>query len=260
MPGGPPGSGPTSRGAAPERGDDEAGVIHDEDGWLRRHAATLFDIDADGRLTILNEPEPDPAPRLFVARARGTALLRLRADVPAGVAGRCERAVEDLPRWDGDESDGTAYSALREALAGMGPVTAESCGPAFRFPADPAGCTDDGTLVIDGTTAHLLEPHFPYTRSVLAARAPVVGVVRDGAVVSACFCARRRPAACEAGVATIEAFRGRGLATVAVRAWRRAAEAAGMTPLYSTSWDNLASRRVAARLGLVAYCETLSLT
>lgn len=54
--------------------------------------------------------------------------------------------------------------------------------------------------------------------------------------------------------------RGRGLAPLVVAAWREAAERSGRQPLYSTSWDNEASLRVARKLGLIAYADTFSLT
>jgi GNAT superfamily N-acetyltransferase len=61
------------------------------------------------------------------------------------------------------------------------------------------------------------------------------------------------------GVATEEAYRGRGFGVAVVSAWRVAVESEGRMPLYSTWWDNAASLGVARRLGLVAYAETLSL-
>jgi GNAT superfamily N-acetyltransferase len=235
-------------------------VINEEADWLRQHASVLFETDDAGRLTHLNEPEPEPAPRLFLARGRTTALVWFRADVSPGVVEHCERLVAELPRWDGQHPDPTTYAPLRQALAQDAAMTDETSGPAFRFPEGTADGVSAETLVINEGSAHLLDRFFPYTRSVLVWRSPVVAAVREGAVVSACYCARRRSGACEAGVATEEPFQGRGLATTIVQAWRQAVEAAGMTPLYSTSWDNLPSRRVAAKLGLIAYAETLSLT
>jgi predicted GNAT family acetyltransferase len=112
---------------------------------------------------------------------------------------------------------------------------------------------------IDEESAHLLERHFPYTRSILADRRPVIGVVVNGAVVSACYSARRGAGACEAGVATEDAHRGRGHAAVVVAAWRDAVEGDGRVPLYSTSWENAASLSIAQKLELVPYAETLSI-
>lgn len=235
-------------------------MIDDEAAWLRQHVDVLFEMDADERLTAVNVPNPEAdVPRLFVARGRTSTLVRYRQDLSPPVAARLQRLTDALPPWDGTRPGSATYEPLRDVLRASGELADESHGPAFRFPRREGQIVGDDVILIDETNARLLDRHFPYTRSVLSWRSPVLAVVRDGAVVSACYSARRRPYACEAGVDTVEAYRGGGLAVAVVDAWARAAEAAGMTPLYSTSWDNAPSRRVAAKLGLVAYGDTLSL-
>jgi RimJ/RimL family protein N-acetyltransferase len=84
--------------------------------------------------------------------------------------------------------------------------------------------------------------------------------VAEGRAVSVCFSSRLTPRAAEAGVETAEPFRGRGYATRAVAAWAHAVRETGRIPLYSTSWNNLASQGVARSLGLRIYGADLSLT
>jgi predicted GNAT family acetyltransferase len=71
----------------------------------------------------------------------------------------------------------------------------------------------------------------------------------EGRAVSVCASVRIAPTAHEAGVETVSDHRRRGHAVAAVRAWAREVETGGALPLYSTSWDNHASRAVAARVG-----------
>lgn len=228
-------------------------------GWLRQHADVLFDISPDGRLIQTNEPDPEPPPRLFLARGLQLAEAWFRDDVPDETIRACRSIVEALPTWNGEPTDPAAYHLLREVLSSDRPIGSETRGPALRFPDRAAAVNTSETVVIDERSAHLLERFFPYTLSVLVRRSPVVGVVRDGAVVSACYSARRRLAAAEAGVDTEPAFRGQGLASAVVAGWARAATSSGLMPLYSTTWDNIASRRLAAGLGLTAYAETVAL-
>ena len=256
-----------------------------ETALLEQHADVLFARDATGRLVSLNDPEGDAAPRLFLARGRTSMRTWFRADVPGVVRDACRMLAAELPAWDGREPDASLFEPLRAALSaempapGEAPASAETRGhasastaagemsaagetrgPAFRFGARVEVPLVADVRLIDEASADLLERFFPYTRSVLAWRAPVVGVVVDGVVVSACYSARRRPLACEAGVATMEPYRGRGFGALVVSTWRDAVEREGRRPLYSTTWDNGASRAIARRLGLVAYADTLALT
>jgi predicted GNAT family acetyltransferase len=82
---------------------------------------------------------------------------------------------------------------------------------------------------------------------------PCFAVVRDGAAVSVCFSARIGSLAAEAGVDTRPDHRGRGFAANVTAAWAAAIQVSGRIPLYSTSWDNLASQGVAHRLQLTLF-------
>jgi predicted GNAT family acetyltransferase len=93
----------------------------------------------------------------------------------------------------------------------------------------------------------------------LPSRLPCLATVVDGRLASLCLSARNTPIAAEAGVETLDEFRGRGYAPAVVAAWARAVREEGRIPLYSTSWDNLASRSVARKLGLVLYGADFSI-
>ena len=232
----------------------------DEAALLEQHVQVLFHTDLRGRITGVNEPDPEPAPRLFLTRGRQLKLVWFRDDVGQATVERCQSAIDRLPPWDGAVPPSTTFDALRLALGADLSTTEEFHGPAFVFPEESLPLDRlVATVLIDEASSYLLSRYFPYIGSVLEQRAPVVGVVRDEAVVSACFSARKRPAVSEAGVATDEAFRGQGFAAAAVAGWCNAIRAVGVTPLYSTTWDNHASRSVAAKLGLHPYADTLSL-
>jgi len=61
----------------------------DEAALVEQHADVLFAMDASGRLTPLNEPEVEQAPRLFLARGRTPMRIWFRADVPGAVSDAC---------------------------------------------------------------------------------------------------------------------------------------------------------------------------
>jgi predicted GNAT family acetyltransferase len=90
-------------------------------------------------------------------------------------------------------------------------------------------------------------------------REPFMAIVEADAAVSLCHSARLTAQAAEAGVETLEAYRGRGYAPNVVAGWAHAIRATGRTPLYSTAWHNFASQAVARRLGLLQYGTNLSI-
>jgi RimJ/RimL family protein N-acetyltransferase len=229
---------------------------------LRQHAEVLFDLDDRGRLAAVNEPDGDPPPRLFLARGSDAYLLVFGPAVPGPTIRACEDIARELPTWDGGPSDRSLFEPFRLALGELESIHDEWRGPAYRFDDRGELQMPQGTnrpILIDAANSDLLTRHFPYTAEHLDSRSPVIGLVEDGAIVSACFSARRRPGAHEAGVATEVPYQGRGHGTAVVAAWRDAVEATGAQPLYSTSWDNAASRAIARRLGLITYAETFSL-
>ena len=102
---------------------------------------------------------------------------------------------------------------------------------------------------------------FPWLEEAFHALAPVVVAFEAGQPAAVCHSPRGRTAlAAEAGVETLEPFRGRGLATAAVACWARAVQRTGRLALYSTSWENAASRAVARRLAARPYGEDWHVT
>lgn len=207
--------------------------LSDQD-LLRIQLRTLFRLDSLGRLV-------PPSPRVFVGGATGERLVRIRGDIHESTSRRWLRCVED--------------AELRELVEAHAPITNEYRGPAYVLPelAPPA----DAVEVRPGIALH---PELAARGWMPAEQPPYVGVVRDGVVVAVCFSARSTAAAAEAGVETVESYRGQGLGTVAVARWAAAVQASNRLALYSTTWDNLASQRVAAHLGAREYGEDWHLT
>ncbi|MBN8594517.1 MAG: GNAT family N-acetyltransferase [Anaerolineae bacterium] len=137
------------------------------------------------------------------------------------------------------------------------PIADIFAGPAYYLPRDEA---PQQAIRITPTNAHLLEQHLPYTKRWLSERIPVFLIVVEGEAIAACYSARQTAKAAEAGVDTLEQYRGRGYAIATTQNWAAAVYAAGKLPLYSTSWDNLASQTVAQKLKAVQYAVTYSVT
>lgn len=219
---------------------------------LDMHVRALFTHDARSRLLFVNEPgSVTPAPRLFLGRTRAGNIWRFRADLSEALVKELAALCADEPA--GMESDDKplhveAYLRLLETHA---PVRRRWAGPAYRFtehlePSRPL-------LAITETNAERLRGGFEELAEELPTSQPFLAVLEEGRAVSVCRSVRITHAAHEAGVETLPEFRGRGYAKEAVAGWARSVRSAGVVPLYSTSWENTASRALAKKLRLAQY-------
>ena len=77
------------------------------------------------------------------------------------------------------------------------------------------------------------------------------GAVVAGRLAAVAFTASRSPRYGEVGIHTLAPYRGRGYAAAAAALVAADLHQAGLTVIWSTSTENTASRRIAAKLGLV---------
>jgi RimJ/RimL family protein N-acetyltransferase len=224
------------------------------DALMRLHVDALFTRDAHGDLLRVNEPNGAAAPRFFLGQTTEGLFLRFRADVSE----ETRRELADAASLEVLNDLPATPETYQEILGNTAAVEKTWSGPVFSFPeALPVG---DETIVITDDSAHYLRPHLAAWLGDVHSCAPLVALVIDDAAVAICGSVRITDHACEAGVETTAAARGRGYAGKVVSAWARAIRAAGKTPLYSTSWENNASRAVARKLGLTQFGTDLHIT
>ena len=222
---------------------------------MAHHIDTLFVCDADGRLRYVNELERPSAPRFYMGRTRQGNIWRFRHDLPADTTARLDRLCQAEPLATDLASPPQNYAAIKAVLEDHAPIAREYRGPAYWVAEDTQPAMP--VVLISKTNAELVRSTFPWIPSLLEAQeaGPIAAVIDQDRAVSICFCSRLPIQATEAGVETLAAFRGKGYATAAVATWAAAVRQQGYIPLYSTSWDNLASQRIARKLKMVAYGE-----
>jgi hypothetical protein len=222
--------------------------------------AALFIHDANGRIQRSNEPLPNsPAPRFFFARTLDGNRWRFRDDLPLAVVEHLQALAASEPVMTDIRRPMKNLERIRAVLTTHAPILGESHGPAYRFPDDIPHPSN--VVMIDQTNLALLqemEPDLDRFERNLAVMGPCAVVVEDGTAVSMCFSSRWTAHAAEAGLDTLPPARRRGYAVAVVAAWANAVRESGRMPLYSTSWENLASQAVARRLDLILYAEDLS--
>lgn len=234
--------------------------------WLDIDYRTLFRLHPDRRIERENDPDCSPGPRFWLGRSTDGNLAGVRADVPTAVADELARVADNEPLL----ADRTPPAHLERYLALLAPVSHWNIGFVYALPHALGFDTDARVALIDGDSdagRHLL--HALSTRgmpdglcsmgfrSVADLWAPWCAAVVDGEVASVAFAARLSDVGAELGLATAPAFRGRGLAAAVTAAWSRLPSLQTRTLFYSTDSDNLASQRVASRLGLTLRGTTL---
>ena len=212
---------------------------------------TLFLRDTGGQILSTREPQPTSGPAFVLIRSRDEVAWATHASLPDHQATViAEFACRETPvaEWDAPPIYADRY---RSIIGGK-----VEGGPAFYFPSSLVGGSD----VVEVNDESVLQMHFKgwVAGEIEAGAAPMMAVYADASPASLCFCARRSDVAAEAGVETALAFRRRGYAGRVVSAWAGAVRASGRVPLYSTSWTNLPSRALAAKLRLQQYAVVFS--
>jgi len=225
---------------------------------MRFHVEALFIHDAAGQLVRVNAPDGAPAPRFFLGSTVDGAVRRFRHDLDHDLRRELEAAFEDdvLPEHVLDAPiDPSRYAAI---LARSAPVQRTWVGPAFCFPEELPPTI--GTVLVTEENVQLLHPLLEAWVPDVQPCHPLFALTVDGHAAAVCGSVRRTSMAHEAGVETAPAYRGRGYASRVVTAWARAVRDMGRAPLYSTSWQNAASRAVARRLALIHFGSDLHIT
>ena len=220
---------------------------------MKIQVEVLFTQDKNGCLQRINEPAGDvtPAPRFFFGYTNEGSICRFRQDLPDNIVTQLKEvaAIEPMPM--NSLKIPSVHGQFKEILQSHAPIERVWVGPAYRFPEQIV--PSPNVVRLSRTDAGLLKGNFAEMVPELNSSQPYLAVIEDSQAVSICRSVRLSSRAHEAGVDTLTGYRRRGYATSVVAAWALAVRALNRIPLYSTSWDNVASQGVARQLGLVQY-------
>ncbi len=195
------------------------------------HIDALYQRDTDGFIVASRDPAVTP-PLFHLVRTP----LGNRWILGAGLEPTPRERVASIlsmqpliPDCAAAPSHPPDIEAIRAALAEQAAPVREYRGPALSFP-DELPSLDGAELLSDLRRAPRDGP-FAWLRNVAAAERPIA-IVRadDRELASVCYSARSTPAAAEAGVETIDRYRGRGYGSMAVVAWAAAVRRGGREP------------------------------
>jgi hypothetical protein len=227
---------------------------------LEIYVDALFTHDSDGRMISVNEPGGRPAPRFFFSRTSSANLWRLRHDLPSSVAGELEELATDEPFNEDLRAAPRSLALFQEALGNEPSQKPEYFGPAYRFPeAFPVPIEVTRITRSNISLLSSMPEEMEDLQRDLEAWEPVCAVIEDGIAVSVCYSSRLTQRAAAAGLSTLEGYRRRGFASVAVAGWASSVRAGGRIPMYDTSWENTGSQGVARKLGLIHFATLMDL-
>lgn len=213
--------------------------------FMRARLAADFVYNGDGRMTITADPVEGagtPAPDFLIAFAGGEVIQVIGEHLPAEFGDRLNEIVTAAER------EAQPHALVERISAEFGGVKPEG-GPVYRFanaiaPSSIATRLGDSHRPMVRETKKWLDDEWGLWGTVFA-------VVRDNRTVSLCYSSRISDVVEEAGLWTDPEYRGHGYAAEVTRAWAANVRASGKEPVYSTSWDNLASQAVTRKLGLI---------
>ena len=226
---------------------------------MELHVATGYRHDARNRLAGVNDWVQRPVPRFWLGRTIEGVAWRFRSDLPDQLCAALERYCRDEPRCSAHPAAPPMFAREYDELLGEhAPVERHWSGPTCWFPTVPA--SEPSAVAITASNANLLAGALEPWRSDIPHQQPMYAALVDGLAAAICASVRITGVAHAAGVETAPEHRQRGLATAAVVAWARSVTSAGRVAFYSTWWENVASQRLAARTGAVAFGEEYHIT
>lgn len=224
---------------------------------------TIFTLSPEGRLVAENEPGGGARPPIaWLASTADRAFAWFREDVDEAAARSLRARVEASAPWLGAPPPSWLSDAAQALSAGLGaPHHVHGLSPGVPAGRAIASGTPDGDALLariaaEGPPPALAEAGFLGVDDFWA---PWCAVIAQGEIASLAFAARLSPDGAEAGVHTLPARRGRGLAAQATSAWAEHPALAGKALFYSCADDNAASIAVTRRLGLRAFAATVRL-
>ena len=218
------------------------------------HANGLFVFDDRQRITGLNQFDGGTPPQFYLGRSSQSCFGFTGQSVAEPIADQLKALVVQEPPVDLSQQQPPKFDLQYRRLLSLDEAVLPYAGPVYSFPPEltlpQRVAAPEGIVAISAGNAELLEKYLPDWLPDVAHRYPFLAAVESGHAVAVCASVRMTHNAHEAGVETHPAFRGRGHAARVVSAWAKVVAALGAEPVYSTHWDNIASRAVAATLKL----------
>ena len=228
---------------------------------LEMQIKALYIFDSNSRMTAINEPwasssgQIKPAPKLhYGITLDGKSLFRFRHDLSPETIGQLEKFIleEAVAEAVADKANPLNACVLKQLGTFLSLLGSDKyiIGICYNFSNSIEKDETCGININHENINSLEIGEFDWLIEEINHCQPCYGFLEENKVVSVCRSVRKSESAHEAGAFTAEKYRGRGLAESVILNWAKAVQSKGLYPLYSTSYDNKASQRVAEKMGL----------
>jgi hypothetical protein len=224
---------------------------------MELHLATLYTYNDRGRCVAVNQWDGGAAARLHLGRTSEGNSWRFRADLPEELVSELSVLCESEPNLTNPAELPRHHSRYLDLLARYRTVSRVSSGPTYWF--SSASTAHPDTVAISAENADLLVINMNDWSPDVPHRNPFLVMTESGNAVSVCASVRITDSAHAAGVETVLGSRKQGHAVKVVASWAHAVQQLGAVALYSTSWDNEPSQKVANGLGLEMFGSEYSI-
>ena len=221
---------------------------------LNLHISALYTHDKRGDIVGINQWDGGTVPLFHYAWCASGYELRFRHDLPTHLRTALTEQVskEDLNR---DCSSGPVHASTYQSLVSEHARIKNIWHGLAYWRQTAVPLSRQRTRLLHPGDEELLCDDLEAWRPDLGQRDPFVVAHNTEQAISVCASVRITEHAHEAGVETMHAYRRGGYGDAAVRRWTNEVLSLGAVPIYSTSKDNLASQRLANRVGyeLIGY-------
>jgi RimJ/RimL family protein N-acetyltransferase len=220
---------------------------------MRLQINTLFVVNERSYLSAINDLKQSRPPLLFLGRTTSGNMWRFRDDLPNNLIENLENLLSKEPPLKSKKLNAAPKKEgeIKALLEEHRPIEKVWSGPAYYFSQTPRP-PDDTVAITKFNKALLQGPLVPWGEDVDGGL-PLFASLEGGEVAAVCGSVRVSNAVHEAGVETAPLYRRKGHAARAILAWANNVTSLGALPIYSTSWDNIASQALAKKLGLTFY-------
>ncbi len=209
------------------------------------------EIDATYKLDAKGRFAGTEATRFFLGQTKSGNIICFGYDPPNAIIQELESLASREPVVSDLRAGLTYLDEYQRILGKWKPVKQIAHGLGYKYPNELKRFPD--VVKVEKSNVHLGADTFPWLSAELDNCQPCLAIVEQGRLVAVFRSVRVSTRAHVAGVVTHEDYRRKGYATAVAAEWGIAVRELGLLPIYSTELENIASQRVAEKVGLVLY-------